>query len=796
MKFIVSVLLISVAMNISIINAAEFSLENTIKIITPDKSDIITNFAAKELKKHLILAGAKKCSITTETDDKSLQFHIGKSPQDFKPQLKKSEARYSIRGRNIYIWGDNKTGSLKNLKEILLASRYSRCGVLSATYLFLNKELGIKWLCPGDKGVVCQKRNLINLNDKTDFAWTPPLNMAIVRVYWWRYHIIAPLNHIVPKALQCSEKYVNQRQFEDAVWFRRMLLGTKNKISYHHAFNSWWKKYGKDHPEWFGKTAYGQRGLRGKLHKRNKLCLSNDEVVDQIIKEWRANGTPKYLNICPNDGTPGFCRCQNCMALDTRKENETFYDHLTDRYLYFWNKIADKAVKIRPDVVLITYVYSYYRFPPRREKVKYPDNMLFGMVPMMFEDNNKIFGEWQKCGAKNVFLRPNDLCIGSPFFIVFEKRIYDKFQVAKRFNLFGVDYDGACGVRTNDLAFYVTARMVTFPEKTFSELENEYYSGFGKAAGIVKDFYAHYRNLGEVNLEKAVQLLKMQKRKLLDSGQLNQVIMNNINVFYKLENFKKASQILARCKQEQLSPQCRKRFQDLVVLNKHAEKTFLFISEAAKKSANKPNQLEKASAELLKFREKENKSLAWNWPSLWRRQENKFWSMSNSYRKALGLSSVPADKKRVFWSSFDLPAMDGWRKRKLFSKLTSETASCDKYSVELRADKEYGMGISLHRVKVSPQKRYRIEYDYLLSDDNSPQYLRLRCVGAGLSKSKTLFNIVNRKKNKFWQTYSHTFKIPPEVNNISLYFIVGPGQKDQKVYLDKISLNVIPESEK
>ena len=44
------------------------------------------------------------------------------------------------------------------------------------------------------------------------------------------------------------------------------------------------------------------------------------------------------------------------MALDTRKAGEDFYAHLTDRYVYFWNRIAEKAVKLRPDVQLVNYV--------------------------------------------------------------------------------------------------------------------------------------------------------------------------------------------------------------------------------------------------------------------------------------------------------------------------------------------------------------------------------------------------------------------------------------------------------
>ena len=60
--------------------------------------------------------------------------------------------------------------------------------------------------------------------------------------------------------------------------------------------------------------------------------------------------------------------------------------HLTDRYLNFWNRITARARAIRPDVKVVTYIYSYYRHPPRRERIEYPDNMLFGLVPTMLDD--------------------------------------------------------------------------------------------------------------------------------------------------------------------------------------------------------------------------------------------------------------------------------------------------------------------------------------------------------------------------------------------------------------------------
>ena len=100
----------------------------------------------------------------------------------------------------------------------------------------------------------------------------------------------------------------------------------------------------------------------------------------------------------------------------------------------------------------------------------------------MFEDNRKMFEAWWKAGARQVFLRPNDLCAGMPFTRGLERLIYDKFQASRKFRIFGTDYDGSCGVRNIDLEYYIVARMIHAPDRSFEELENEYYSAYGAAA--------------------------------------------------------------------------------------------------------------------------------------------------------------------------------------------------------------------------------------------------------------------------------------------------------------------------
>lgn len=792
-KIILKCLVILVIFGITVLNAKEFSLDNNIEILIEKNCSIIDKFAAEELKKHFLLAGAGQCDIKTagagKTSSSGLNFHIGQAVPGFNLKLENSEARYAVRGNNVYLWGENNINRRLTLEQIL-GSANTRCGTLSAVYVFLADKLGIKWPRPGDNNIYSYKVSSIDLADGEECRWVMPMDMCGLRVYWWRNRLIQPLNSFTPEKLRCSVEDVDKHALQDMIWFRRMRLGNKSRLRYGHAFGGWWKKYGKIHPEWFGMNPDGKRGLPERYSKSNKLCLSNDQVVDQIIKEWQDKGTPEYWNLCPNDGSLGYCRCEKCLALDSRKDGETFYDHLTDRYVNFWNRIAEKAVKIRPDVKFITYVYSYYRFPPRREKIKYPENMILGMVPMMFEDNDKMFVEWQKLGAKYVFLRPNDLCMDSPFFMGLEKRIYDKFKSSTRFKLLGTDYDGNCGVRTLDFAYYVTARMIVEPDKSFEELENDYCSTYGKASPAVKEFFAYYRKLGEANLKKTADQLALKKRKLLDSSQLLPEILNNVNLYYSMDDFKNADRILRKGKLLKLSKDAEKRLDELIILNEHALKTYSFLREAQKKQLGHKNNIDRKAEELVGFREKEAKTIDWCWQYLFGRTEKKYWLLCNWYLKYIGLKINPAGDSQL-WSSFDLPAMDGWRKRTQFSKITNETASFDQFSVELNAFAKEELGISYNGFMVAPGKVYKISYDYLLREGNSPDYLRLRCVGQGKEKSETVFNVYSRKKSKYWQNEEKIFKIPENMNKITFYFNVGPGKKGQIVNIDNIRCKII-----
>ena len=446
---IFAALLISAALS-----AAEYNMSN-IKIVVSRKP---YKFAGEELKKHLELSGNK---LAPGKD--ALEIFIGKP--SFAPMPKTGESHWIYKNGKLYIWG---------------REHNSHPGTLFAVYGFLEEKLGVRWIYPGEDGIYVPQRKTISFKEGESYSRTAPYFWASIRHGSWHGYD----RHVngIPNEWKISPEKLKQLRLDNELFRIRHRNGQTMSIRYAHAFTQWPDRFEKTHPDYFGVGPYGKPFIPAN-RKSAKLCLSNPAVIDQIIADWQAKGARKYLNVSPNDGTAGFCLCAKCMALDTRKPGENFYAHLTDRYLNFWNRVAERAIKINPNVMVTTYVYSYYRLPPRREKIKYPDHMLCGLVPALAEDSGALFEAWKKVGMKHCFLRPNDTHPASAQIRGMEKRIYDKYQASRKsFKLYGVDYDSTLGIKSRDLEHYVVERMATYPDKSFEEIFDEFCSAYGAAA--------------------------------------------------------------------------------------------------------------------------------------------------------------------------------------------------------------------------------------------------------------------------------------------------------------------------
>jgi hypothetical protein len=133
------------------------------------------------------------------------------------------------------------------------------------------------------------------------------------------------------------------------------------------------RKQLEDHPDW-NAMMNGKRSING------RFCWANhevsDAVADSIIARLDANYQPS-ISLSPNDGSR-FCECPLCKALDTGDYDPVMGTvSITDRYINFCNRVAERVTKKYPNVKLGFLAYAQYTQPPLREKL-HPN-----LVPML-----------------------------------------------------------------------------------------------------------------------------------------------------------------------------------------------------------------------------------------------------------------------------------------------------------------------------------------------------------------------------------------------------------------------------
>lgn len=473
------------------------------------KKNGYSNDARAELERHLaVVAGG---TFRPAPDAAELTIVLGQpAPEAGEPAAFTSYAK--LVGNRLYLWGDDK--------------RYP--ATTFAVYGFLEKCLGIVWPMPGDENIVAPASDRVRMPVGWSWSYCPPLRCGWMRGGSDKKGGTDVHDQLAPKALRRTQAEIDAANLDIWRWKRRQRMFVREQLPFGHAFTKWNDKYYDTHPEYFALQKNGERGTAQKgspLSNGMKLCVSNEAVVDRIVEDYVQAGKPKYWNICPNDGYC-FCLCEKCKALDcpmTDAERKLEFSqavNLTDRYVNFWNRIAKKLVALRPDVMIDTYAYSCYRDPPRRERIAYPDNMCFGMVPSQEDDNLKQIRKWKARGMKHFKLRPNYLCYSGWIPRGYERFFLDNFKMNLREGMIGTDYDGTPRGEVTAFECYTLVRAHQDPEISFEQVEREFLSQYGKAAPKMKEYYDRVRARNEKALFAKQRQTAGDKEAVLDDSLL------------------------------------------------------------------------------------------------------------------------------------------------------------------------------------------------------------------------------------------------------------------------------------
>lgn len=365
-------------------------------------------------------------------------------------------------------------------------------GTANAVYSFIQEQLGVRWLWPGEEDVI--KRQSIAI---------APIER--------RYHpqIRARGGMLVRTSLG------DNKESEEEVWarFQRVQLDSMD-IDGGHGFGDWWKKYGATHPDYFAAAPDGSRQAVKPREGDTKLCASNPKVWQQWLEdvslEVRSNPLLRVINVSPNDGyTSGHCTCANCLAWDhpAGEKVEWYFSGVkfqgvsqTNRDVRFANTLARMLKERFPDreLFVLLNAYGLARNPPIG--ITPDDNVIISSVANfhMRSPKERELPMQQHAGwatkAKHLMWRPN---LGSPAGLswgmpdVAMTQASEDFRFAAEHHGIGLYFDLFWLHWANQGPhYYALAQLAWNPQADVAAVMDDYYDrGFGPAATDVKAYW-------------------------------------------------------------------------------------------------------------------------------------------------------------------------------------------------------------------------------------------------------------------------------------------------------------------
>ncbi len=710
-----------------------------------------TERAARDLAWHIGKVCGAEPSRAESPADGALNFVFAPAPVARKGEYLTPRGGYEVRGNVLALKGDP----------------------AFAVSLFLERELGVTWAWPGEDGVVAPRRKAVRLRDGDARSFEPALVKSEFRSFGrMRDRRLDRCARYAPEALRMPPGRGDAWVEANREWTRRhMRLADRERIWYGHAFTDWQRRFLKDRPDYLALNERGSRGVVRGDPRYVHLCVSSDAVVDQIVSDWKKGGAPRYLNVCENDGH-GYCRCERCLALDVAHDGEGFNEHKTDRYVNFWNRVAEKALRVRPDVVLVAYAYAAYCHAPRRERIRYPDSLLVGFVPRFKDDFVRETRSWQAAGMKRFFLRPNYHCDWGSVPRGFERWLYDNFHQGLALGMIGVDYDAFLGRTSMRLESYVTARMIADPKGAFDDFCEDFYRAYGAAAPAVREYYELVRADGE----RALTLY----RGVGGAASSNDDSQEDFQTLGRTEEgLVRQWEILrsALGSAAGLAPEERARLEELAVQAKHAVLVYRFMT-----SAEDPDALEPAGKALLDFRVRNARWLHDDFGSQFGGEggrEGALWRRCGAYLRTVRGEETPPGGTADGWrTDFESGELGTWWRRAAFDAVTDRRASSGSRSVRMKGGEKGEIGLWRLNDRLRPATRYRIGADFLLEPGVKSASIRV-CgePNPGSGQERVALGSVSARPSADggFARVEMEFETPPERPLVTFYVSAGPS---------------------
>ncbi len=390
----------------------------------------------------------------------------------------------------------------------------ARNDTLHSAYTLLE-SLGVHWVGPYAGGNIVPRRAIVSAPvGGVPLKQAPRLLKRQIRKIYksaLSYPNVPWLNQSVFDALNANE----------TLWLQRMRLGQHDTPPWGQAFETWWKRYGSTHPEYFALNPDGKRGpLSASKPDRVKMCVSNPDLW-HAVASGGTNHNPFGLSAAEDDSNWGFCQCDKCKAWDADSRANSSTGKYSDRYARFWTNIWKLLAKANPTDGtnwVTAYGYDSYRDPPAN--VQLEGNIMIGYVgfdyPALPNETALEYSRWSgwtEAGAKHLFLRPNSLITGQGFPYIFSAQLATDFQFTAQHGLIATDFDslmnhwGAVGPM-----YYVLARLHWQPDALPETFLTEYYSSFEQAGPPIRAYHEWIERWTQDTFTSASARLLVSKR--------------------------------------------------------------------------------------------------------------------------------------------------------------------------------------------------------------------------------------------------------------------------------------------
>lgn len=406
-----------------------------------------------------------------------------------------SEQHLVIAGRDRW---DPEHLTVDGIDEKIMG-RQQEFGTVNAIYTFLQDQLGVRWLWPGELGEDVPRRKRIELKP-FEYRYHPQ-----IRARGGAFNFSALSNKGYGRAHQ---------------WTRRQRLQLDSLRSEGgHAFGDWHERFFETKLELFALQPDGTRGTFPSP-RNMKLCQSNPAVWQQwltdVALKLEKDPTLTEFNASPNDGwSSGHCVCENCRAWDhPNGEPRLMHWHkhreerpaLSDRHVTFANKLAALLKQRYPDKDYRVLMLSYGHSRPAPIKARPAENVIIVSVANFFGRTELVdrgstwktphrnqLAAWGKL-ARHVMWRPNT---GSP--VGWQQGLPDlsvaqtieNIQFAARNRCIGIYIDSVWEHwATQGPQYYVMAQLFWNPAEDAQKILDDYYErAFGPASTDVRNYF-------------------------------------------------------------------------------------------------------------------------------------------------------------------------------------------------------------------------------------------------------------------------------------------------------------------